>query len=117
VDVESSKRGRVVLLKPLGRWLDERSSQDLSRVVEGEVGRGERYLVLDLSEVAYVDSSGFGTLIRLLKLLPQEGKLVLCRCRPALQQLIEKARLQHILTSFPTDAAAITALSGTNGPH
>jgi len=117
VDVESSKRGRVVLLKPLGRWLDERSSKDLSRVVEGEVGRGERYLVLDLSEVTYVDSSGFGTLIRLLKLVPQEGKLVLCRCRPGLLQLIEKARLQHMLTSFETDTAAIASLSGANGPH
>ena len=115
--MESSKRGRVVLLKPLGRWLDERSSQDLSRVVEGEVGRGERYLVLDLSEVAFVDSSGFGTLMRLLKLVPQGGKLVLCRCRPSLQQLIEKARLQHVLTSFPTDAAAIASLSGAPGPQ
>jgi anti-sigma B factor antagonist len=116
VDVESSKRGRVVLLKPLGRWLDERSSKDLSRVVEGEVQRGERYLVLDLSQVAYVDSSGFGTLIRLLKLVPQGGKLVLCCCRPSIQQLIEKARLQAVLTSFPTDAAAVASLSGGAAP-
>jgi anti-sigma B factor antagonist len=117
VDVESSKRGRVVLLKPLGRWLDERSSRDLNRVVEGEIGRGERYLVLDLSEVAYVDSSGFGTLIRLLKLLPQDGKLVLCKCRPAVQQLIEKARLQQVLAAYPSDAAAVASLSGVAPPN
>lgn len=112
MDVASSKRGRVVLLKPLGRWLDERSAADLTRVVEGEVARGERYLVLDLSEVSYVDSSGFGTLIRLLKFVPSEGKLVLCGCRPSVQQLIEKARLQHILASYPSDATAIAALPG-----
>ena len=114
--MESSKRGRVVLLKPLGRWLDERSSQDLSRIVEGEVSRGERYLVLDLSQVAFVDSSGFGTLMRLLKLVPQGGKLVLCSCRPSVQQLIEKARLQHVLQAYPTDAAAIASLAGGPAP-
>lgn len=116
MDVESSKRGRVVLLKPLGRWLDQRSSQDLSRIVEGEVSRGERFLVVDLSEVAYVDSSGFGTLMRLLKLVPQGGRLVLCSCRPALLQLIEKARLEHVLQAYPTEAAAVASLCGTPGP-
>lgn len=101
-----------MLVKPLGRWLDERSSSDLRRAVVGEVERGERFIVLDLSEVAYVDSSGVGAMMGLLKLVPEGGKLVLCRCQPALQQLLEKARLDHVLTTYPTDAAAIASLSG-----
>lgn len=101
-----------MLVRPLGRWLDQQSSSDLQRAVAGEVGRGERFIVLDLSEVAYVDSSGFGMLMRLLKLVPQGGKLVLCHCRPSLQQLIQKARLEHMLSSYPTDAEAIASLSG-----
>jgi len=115
MDVESSKRGRVVLVKPLGRWLDQRSSSDLLRAVAGEVDRGERFIVLDLGEVAFVDSSGFGTLMRLLKLVPQDGKLVLCHCRPPLQQLIEKTRLDKVLAAYPTDTAAIASLSGAPG--
>lgn len=110
--MESSKRGRVVLVRPLGRWLDQQGAADLARTIESEVGRGERYIVLDLSEVAFVDSSGLGTLVRLLRLIPQGGKLVLCRCRPPLQQLLEKARLDRVLITFPTETAAIASLSG-----
>jgi anti-anti-sigma regulatory factor len=54
--------------------------------------------------------------MRLLKLVPQGGRLVLCSCRPALLQLIEKARLEHVLQAYPTEAAAVASLCGTPGP-
>lgn len=110
--VESTKRGRVVLVRPLGRWLDQRGALDLQRAIEGELTRGERYLVLDLSDVAYVDSSGFGSLVRLLELIPPGGRLVLCRCGPPLLQLLQKARLDRVLLTYPTETAAIASLAG-----
>ena len=112
MDVQLSKQGRVLVAKPLARWLDEKSSSDLHRVVAAEIEKGERFIVLDMTEVAHSDSAALGTLIRLLKLVPQGGRLVLGGCPPAMRQLLEKARLNHILVSYPTDRDAITSLSG-----
>lgn len=112
MDVQFSKQGQVLVAKALGRWLDERASSDLRRAVAGEIEKGERFIVLDLSQVTNIDSAGLGTLVGLLKLVPEGGRLVLGGS-PPVRQLIERARLDRLLVSFPTDADAIASFSSS----
>jgi anti-anti-sigma factor len=109
VEVRLSKAGRILVARPLARWLDEQTAADLWRAVSGEIEKGERFVVLDLAEVVNVDSAGLGTLIRLLKQVPSGGRLVLSGCQLAVQQLIDKARLDQFLVSYATDAAAVAS--------
>ena len=112
MDVQLSKAGQVLVAKPLGRWLDGKTSSDLRRVVACEIEKGERFVVLDLSQVTNIDSAGLGTLVGLLKLVPEGGRLVLGGS-PPVRQLLERARLDHLLVSFPTDADAIASFSSS----
>src|SRR5262245_36011245 len=112
VEVGLSKTGGVLVARPLARWLDGQTAADLWRVVSGEIEKGERFVVLDMAEVVNVDSAGLGTLVRVLKRLPADGRLALCRCQTAVRQLIEKARLDQILVLFESDAEALASFEG-----
>ena len=64
---------------------------------------GVRNLILDLSDVKYVDSSGLSAILTANRLWSGFGSFVLTNiAHPAVQKLIEISRLQTILNIVPT---------------
>jgi len=63
-----------------------------------ETPRPERELTLDLSDVRFIDSTGLSLMIRAKKLAQQQGaKLVFKGIQPAVQNVIQIARLEKFL--------------------
>lgn len=64
---------------------------------------GVRNLILDLSEVKYVDSSGLSAILTANRLWKDYGCFVLTGAvHPAVKKLIEISRLESILNIVPT---------------
>lgn len=64
---------------------------------------GVRNLVLDLSEVKYVDSSGLSAILTASRLWKGYGSFVITGVvHPTVKKLIEISRLETILTIIPT---------------
>lgn len=69
---------------------------------------GVRNLILDLSDVKYVDSSGLSAILTANRLWKDYGCFVLTGAQhPAVKKLIEISRLESILTIIPTTDEAI----------
>ncbi|MBK7635408.1 MAG: STAS domain-containing protein [Saprospiraceae bacterium] len=69
---------------------------------------GVRNLILDLSDVKYVDSSGLSAILTANLLWKDYGCFVLTGTNhPAVKKLIEISRLESILTIIPTSEEAI----------
>ncbi|MBK8517563.1 MAG: STAS domain-containing protein [Saprospiraceae bacterium] len=69
---------------------------------------GIRNLILDLSDVKYVDSSGLSAILTANRLWKDHGCFVLTGAQhPAVKKLIEISRLESILTIIPTSEEAI----------
>jgi anti-sigma B factor antagonist len=69
------------------------------QTLQTEVDRAQHGLVLLLSEVPFIDSSGIAVLIEGLKWSRQRTiPYVLAQLTPAVQMVIELARLQHFFT-------------------
>lgn len=69
---------------------------------------GQRNIILDLSDVKYVDSSGLSSLLvgyRLCK--NSEGVFILTGLNPAITKLIELSQLETIITIVPKLEEAI----------
>lgn len=65
-------------------------------------------LVMDLSEVKYVDSSGLSAILTADRLWKKIGTFVLAGAeQPAIKKLMEISRLDTILTMVPTVSEAI----------
>ena len=69
-------------------------------------------LLLDLSEVSYIDSSGLATMVEYLqKALKYKGTFALAGVSERLRTIFDLARLGEVFAIHPTVAEAKAALS------
>jgi len=77
------------------------------------VAEGHRHLFLDMREVLFMDSSGFGALLGATKRLrPEGGSLNLIGCNRTMQRMLHLTRLDTILGMFDTEEEAMAAIQG-----
>ena len=73
MDIEVRSQGPVKVIKLRGRLSLGESVDRLRATVEDLLGAGDKQLVLDLEELATVDSSGIGLITRCLTSAKQQG--------------------------------------------
>lgn len=71
-----------------------------------------RNIVLDLHNVQFIDSSGMGKIVFLVKHAKDEdGRVGLCAVNPSVMVLFNLVKLHQIVSIFPDTAEAIRAFS------
>ena len=74
------------------------------------VAEGHRHLFLDMREVSFMDSSGFGALLGATKRLrPEGGSLNLIGCNKTIQRMLHLTRLDTILGVYESEQEAMAA--------
>ena len=80
--------------------------ETLTKLIDANPGR----LVLNLSEVGYMDSSGVATLVEALQRIQRkQGRLLLHSLSPRVQSIFEIARLESIFEIYPSEDEALRA--------
>jgi len=94
IDIETT--GTVTVIIPLGD-IDLSKSSDLRNALQLVLKENPSKIIVDLSQVPYMDSSGVATLIEGLQLSQQSNiEFVLCALTEGVQSIIELARLDQI---------------------
>ena len=79
--------------------IDALTVPELWEVLEGLIDGGERKLMIDLSRVGFIDSTGIGVMIRAMNALKDHGgKLALRGPSPMTYQVFETVGLTKVLT-------------------
>jgi anti-sigma B factor antagonist len=79
---------------------------EIARIAQG----GSRKILLDLSEVTFVDSSGLGSIIACLKQLGPDGDLAVCGAHDSVGNLFRLTRMDKVFRIFPTQEEALASL-------
>ena len=88
------------------------TSADLKHSLNKALDSGSKHLLIDLSNVTYMDSSGFGVLLSIMKRLrPIGGSISLAGCCEMTERMIRLTRLDTIFGLFPTLDAAVETMS------
>jgi anti-sigma B factor antagonist len=104
-DLSGDRSTAVVRLT--GR-LDLLSSADVKQRIQRLVAEGWNRLVVDLSAVAFIDSSGLGALINGLKVARNAGgDIRIARAPDQVRHVLEACTLDRILTPYATVEAAL----------
>jgi anti-anti-sigma factor len=78
------------------------------------VSQRHTHFAVDLSQLAFVDSSGLGMLVSAFKTIQQaQGKLVLFGLQPYVQKLVTITKLDRVLPIVPTQAEALEQLGAS----
>ena len=104
--LKRENRGAVCIIR-LPERLTMAHAAAHRHAIRDVVDEGYERLVMDLSEVEFVDSSGLSVLVSALKAARNaDGDVVLAGPTPEVQALIELTRLHHLFEIFADTAAA-----------
>lgn len=101
------------MVRAAGPRLDAASVPALKNAVVDLANSGQLRVVLSLSRVEHIDSSGLGALIALHKTIaPPRGRLVLCEISPKILPVLKITRLDRVLAQAADPAAAALLAAG-----
>jgi anti-sigma B factor antagonist len=107
VDVNSRQEGTHTIVAVSGE-VDLYSSPTMREAVLGALSKKSPNVVVDLSGVSYMDSSGIATLVEGLQAARRiKGRLVLAGLTDRVREVFELARLQSVFELAPSVDAAI----------
>lgn len=99
-----------VLIVDVTGDLDARSAGDLKLTLNEKIEGGKVWILVNLSEVPYMDSAGLGVLVSGLKNTNrQNGDLRICGLQPDVRNIFELTRLNKVFQIFEDEASAIAS--------
>ena len=90
--------------------IDAANSPSLRKDLVGLLEAGASQLVLDLREVKFIDSSGLGMLVTILKRAGMRGGVALCRLQAPVAATFRLARMDKVFPIFADVPAALDSL-------
>ncbi|MCA9571274.1 MAG: STAS domain-containing protein [Myxococcales bacterium] len=96
----------AVVLRPRMSRLDAASAAGFRSEALPMV-RNKSVCIVDLTAVGFVDSSGLGSLVSLLKAMRPGSQLRLANCAGAVRQLLTLTRLDRIFRTYDSVEAAL----------
>lgn len=108
---EERKIGNVFIAKVL----ESRIAVDVAPLFKKDlvefVTKGNRMIVLDMTDVTFIDSSGLGALIGTLKVMGNDGELVLSGACESVVNMFKLTRMNKVFRMFNSAEEAAAALS------
>ena len=108
---EEKVDGVTVLV--IGGKINTEASEDLLKKMSGLIDNGARHLLLDLSGVDYINSSGLRVLLMAAKDLNDlSGEMVLADVNELIRQILHVSGCTSHIAVYPSKEEALKALKG-----
>lgn len=102
----------ILVLEFVGRLAVGSESQELQSKVEALIAQNRRKIILDLTELKYMDSTGLGTVVSCFTKTRQAGgQLRVAGTNKTILNLFKITRLDKVLSLDETVDAAVSNLS------
>jgi anti-sigma B factor antagonist len=111
MQVQEKRIGKFLVVKPIDRRIDFKNGvhfkDKMAELIEG----GNMFILLDLSEVEFIDSSGLGAVVSSLKRMKGRGDLYICGLRETIMTMFNLTRMDRVFRIFASEHEAINTLS------
>jgi len=111
MQIEFTKAENVLVAMPLERRIDASTAADFKTKLIQWISNGHTRIVLDLSQVHFIDSSGLSAILSALKTIGNQGDLVICSVQESLMNLFNLTRMNRIFRFFSSRDESIQALA------
>ncbi len=111
MNIETKQDNGLLFVKPLDKSIEAANSKDFRGKIIDLINQGNSIVILNLSQVEFMDSSGLGALISILKLLANsQGKIVICEAQNQITKIFTLTRLDQVFQLFSNEKEAIVFL-------
>ncbi len=102
----------VAILAPKGWLMGGNETDEFEKAVRDLLEKGNRCLVVDLSDVAHMNSRALGILIGLnTSYMNRKGKLKLCHLDSKIQNILVITRLSLVFDVYATEREAVESFA------
>lgn len=107
MQLSSEQHGSTQIVKIEEARIDAMAAIGFKDTVRGVTGDQTDRLVLDLNKVEFIDSSGLGAIVALMKLLAPGCKLELAGLTSTVQKVFRLTRMDTIFTLYDNAADSL----------
>jgi anti-sigma B factor antagonist len=101
----------VALVDVTGR-LTSFESKAFQQMIQGLLTQGLMHIVLNLTGLEYLDSSGIGELVRnYMSVVKKGGAMKVVGLGPKVEEILKVTRLYQVFPEFPDEASALQSFS------
>lgn len=111
MQLETTTTGKVMTVKVLDKRLDAKIAVQFKEKMTALINANNFFLVLDLENVDFIDSSGLGAIVTSLKVLGRRGDLVIASVNNDVLMMFTLTRMDRVFRIFPNAVEAVAALS------
>lgn len=112
MELHQTKVADVTIVRPADKRIDAATATGFKQAMSDLIDAGARRIVLNLSDVDFIDSSGLGAIISSLKRLGNDGELVICSVRATVMSLFRLTRMDRVFDILSSEDEAVRSLSG-----
>lgn len=109
MDLESTVKGDLVEISIQSTRIDAASAIAFKDKVRAAAEGGPSRVLLNLSKVDFVDSSGLGAIVSAMKLLGADRKMELVGLTPKVEKVFRLTRMDKVFTIHATEEEALGA--------
>ncbi|MEY4697217.1 MAG: hypothetical protein RIT14_1645 [Pseudomonadota bacterium] len=109
MDFAVTRAGDILVVRALERRLDAAGAILFKDRLRATLAQPSARVVLDLSAVEFLDSSGLGALVSVMKVLGPERPLELAALTPAVDRVLRLTRMDTVFPIHPGVADALAA--------
>ena len=104
---EVREEGSVTVVSISEARLDASLAEAFKNFLFDQIDKGAATILVDLTHVRFMDSSGLGALVAGLKKMSGEGELKLAAAQPAVKDLFELTSMEKLFSIFDSVEAAL----------
>jgi anti-sigma B factor antagonist len=113
MNLKKRSTDNVVIFDLSGNLTVGEAVASLREALQAEMNNGERKFVLNLAEVAYIDSSGLGELVwAYTSVRNKGGDVKLLNLTSRVKDLLQLTKLLTVFDTYDSESRAIGALAG-----
>lgn len=107
LETDQRKVGGTTILDVVGE-IDVYTAPQFKEAVNNVLANGQKHLIINMANVSYMDSSGFGTLLSATKKLrPVGGTVNLVKCNNAIDRILKITRLNTVFSVYDSVDEAV----------
>lgn len=101
MDVTAESRPEGLVIRLLGTRIDAAGAMDFKEAVRQAAERPGSPVILDMGQVTFLDSSGLGAMVAVMKLLGPDRPLHLAAVTPNVAKVLRLTRMDSVFTILP----------------
>ncbi len=107
--INTTNRDDMSVLEVMNNRIDSSSAVEFKDHMKSIIDGGNHQLVLDLGRVDFIDSSGIGAIVGVLKYLGQKGTLAIVGMSQTVDRVFRLTRMDRVFSIYPTVEDAVSS--------